>query len=471
MTDPTLLTVAEASARLGAGEIDAVALTEAYLARIEGREPELNCYVTLTAEAALAQAEASAERFRQGRSLGPLDGIPIAFKDNIDVAGIVTTNGLGPMGNDPATADAEVVRRLRAAGAVFLGKLNMHEGAFGATTDNLHHGRTINPWRRGFTPGGSSGGSGAAVAARLSAAALGTDTMGSVRLPAAYCGVSGLKQTFGLVSSRGLHLLCGQLDHIGPLTRAVGDLGLMLDAMAGFDPEDPWSRPPPTDWRMDDPIATTLAGTRIGVLENFSLVELERDVAGSFRDALDRLRSLGAEIVDVNIPDYRPTEARRAGLLVIEADGAVIHESALASHPEAFSDEFRSMLAYGRDASAGRLARAQDTIHRLGFAFRRLFERVNLIASPTVSHTAFPFEQPAPVDQADLAAIANFAGTPAITVSNGLSLDELPMGLQLMAAPYAEAGLLGAAAAFEADRGRAPLPPEPGPPDEETIGR
>src|SRR5271170_6107307 len=248
MSDPTFLSIARLTSLIDQGALDPVALTRTCLERAENVGRPLNAFILLCRDAALGEAEAAAQRARAHRRRGPLDGMPIAIKDNIDVAGLPTSNGFGGAPWRMPTADAEVVRRLRAAGAVILGKLNMHEGALGATNDNPHWGRAINPHRAGFTPGGSSGGSGVAVAAGMCAAAPGTDTGGSVRLPAAYCGVVGLKPSYGMVSTRGVVPLSYTLDHVGPLTRTVEDAALMLRAMAGFDPACPDSRaaaPPP----------------------------------------------------------------------------------------------------------------------------------------------------------------------------------------------------------------------------------
>ena len=200
-----------------------------FLSRAHGVGKPLNAFVALSEQSALADAKRAGERARQRRRLGVLDGIPIALKDNIDVAGMPTTNGLGGLPR-MADTDAAVTQRLRRAGAIILGKLNMHEAALGGTTDNPHHGRTHNPYRMGFSPGGSSGGSGAAVAAGLCAAALGTDTAGSIRLPASYCGVVGFKPTYQRVSMQGIVPLHRRLDHVGPLTRTVADAGILLES-------------------------------------------------------------------------------------------------------------------------------------------------------------------------------------------------------------------------------------------------
>ncbi len=457
MTGLTELSVRDAATALAAGDITSRALAQAYLDRIAAIDGDVNAYITVTAETALAQADESDARAAR---LGPLDGVPIALKDNIDVAGVTTTNGMGPRNHPVPATDAPVVARLRAAGAVLLGKLNMHEGALGATTDNAHHGRAQNPWARGVTPGGSSGGSGAAVAARLCAAALGTDTMGSVRLPAAYCGVAGLKPTFGLVSTRGVAPLSWRLDHVGPLCRTVADLGLMLDAMAGHDPDSMESVAAPDAGGYAAEAPHNLTDVRVGVIANFDTVEISADVLHGFQAALARLESMGAREQRLTLPDYDPSLARRAGLLVSEAEAAVFHEPDLADHPAAFSDTFRSMLAYGRDVKGDRLVKAERTVQHAGFALRRAFDEVDVIAAPTTPQTAFPFDQPVPANQADLTAPANFAGCPAVSLPCGVSESGLPLGLQLIGPPFSERYLLGLAMAFEAACGYH-LPPLP----------
>jgi aspartyl-tRNA(Asn)/glutamyl-tRNA(Gln) amidotransferase subunit A len=450
MTDLTALTIEDAAARLARGELRAAALTEAYLAHIAAVDARLRCYLAVLPDAARAEAAAADARHARGAARGPLDGIPIALKDNIDVAGVPTTNGLGPRPGTVPARDAEVVCRLRAAGAVILGKLNMHEAAFGGTTDNPHLGRTHNPWRSGYTPGGSSGGTGAAVAARLCAGGLGTDTMGSVRLPAALCGVAGLKPTFGLASTRGIEPLSWRLDTVGPLARTTGDLGLLLEAMAGADPEHAESTAAPPGWSPRPGTAPIdPRSLRIGLLSNLEALPLHADVRRSLEQGVEVLRALGASVERVELPGYDPSRERRAGLLVIEAEAWAIHEAALAASPDAFSPELRRMLAYGRDASAGRLIKAERAIHTAGFALRRLLRRLDAVLAPTVAAPAFPFTEPAPAGLADLTAPANFAGCPAVSVPCGSSADGLPLGLQLLAAPFQDARLLAIAGALE----------------------
>jgi len=447
MTDLTALDLVAASEGLAEGRFRAADLTAAYLERIADRDRDLNCYVTVTAAAAQEAAEASD---RRDRRLGPLDGIPIALKDNIDVADTITGNGLGPRNRAPAAADATVVAHLKAAGAVILGKLNMHEAALGATTDNPHTGRTENPWAPGYTPGGSSGGSAAAVAAHLCCAALGTDTMGSVRVPAGYCGVVGIKPTFGVVSTHGVAPLSWRLDHVGPLARSVRDAALMLDTMIAYDAAWPGARPAPPpepagDWRH-------FKVARFGPLGR-----LEPAVGAGFAQAVETLEGMGLAMGDALLPDFDASATRRAGLLVTEAEAAVALADERAQDSGAFSDALSGFLDYGLNLVAPRLVAAERAIDIFGHRFRGLFDDVDILVLPTAPQTAFAFADPVPVNQADLTAAANFAGCPALSVPSGLTEDGLPLALQMIAAPHREAQLIELAEAFEAATGFEPL--------------
>ena len=434
MIDLTLLTLAEAADGLATGAFDAIQLLHDYERRIEAVDERIHAYLARTPHQAHAAAEAAAARAANDERLGPLDGVPIAIKDNIDVVGVPTTNGFAHAAMPEA--DAVVIANLRAAGAVILGKLNMHEGALGATTDNPHHGRTENPWAAGHTAAGSSGGSGAAVAGRLAAATLGSDTMGSVRLPAAYCGVVGLKPSFGVVPNEGVHLLTDGLDHVGPLARTVADAALMLDGMTGA--------------RIGTPAVADLAGLRVATLSNYGAVEIEPDIAAGFQAALTRIDGAGGWIEERTLAGYQPHDARRAGLLMIEAEGWVLHESAIVQRRAAYSLEFLKMLEYGRDVAAPRLTRATITVRRVARAFDTLLADVDVLAAPAAAQVAFPFGAPVPVNQADLTALANFSGAPSISLPMGLSGDHLPMSLQLTAARGQDRRLLDIAQAVEA---------------------
>jgi aspartyl-tRNA(Asn)/glutamyl-tRNA(Gln) amidotransferase subunit A len=442
----------EAALVLRRGELTAETLLDQHLQSIALQQPRLNCFVTLDEAGARAQAKASAARHNAGAPLSMLDGIPIALKDNIDVAGLPTSNGTAELRQ--ASDDAAVTARLRAAGAVLLGKLNMHECALGATTDNPHHGPTHNPWRHGHTPGGSSGGSGAAVAAGLVLAALGTDTLGSVRLPAAYCGIVGLKATMGLISTRGVVPLSDSLDHIGPLCLSVRDSLLLLSLLAGEDVGQAGSVAAPPGWSPEPKARDSLQGLRIGVLDQAWTADLREDVAAGFTQAEQVLQDLGANLVPVSLPDFPPGALQRPALLVIEAEGTDALADPLRQTPNAFSDDLKSMLAYGRDAPAERLIEVRRLLDEAGSAVRETFDQVDLIASPTAPQTAFAFTDPVPVNQASLTMLANISGCPAITLPSGIAPSGLPLALQLMARPFGEAELLGAAQILENTWGR-----------------
>lgn len=456
MTDGTELDVTAAATALRRGDFSAVELTQAYLDRIERYDGAINAFIRVLSTSALKQAKEADARRAKGRPLSSLDGIPVALKDNIDVAGCETTNGLarGIVANE----DAFVVSRLKAAGAVILGKLNMHEGALGGTTDNPHHGPTHNPWRKHFTPGGSSGGSGAAVAARLCAIAFGTDTMGSVRLPAHYCGVAGLKATMGLISTRGVAPLSYRYDYVGPLTRSARDMALVLPLLAKQDRESPESVAwPDKSWAFG-PMLPDLMYWRIGVVDSFEAIPVEPEVKAAFKRGLAAFREADAEIVPVSWPGFDATRTRLAGLLICEADGAFAMRERLEKQPEIFSDYLRGMLDFGSRAPAVRLVEAERRVVEAGHSFRRLFEGVDLVVTPVAPQVAFAHGGEAPTNQADFTLIGNFSGCPALSVPMGLTKDGLPVGLQIYAAPFQEMRLVAAASAVATLIGAQPWP-------------
>ena len=447
MRDFVNQTIASLSGAMERGELDAVELTRCYLERIDGVGKALNCYITVSADRALGQAAAASARAKAHRRLGPLDGVPIALKDNIDVAGQPSSNGFGGV-HPPATEDAEVVRRLKAAGAVILGKLNMQEGALGAVNDNAHHGRATNPWRTDYTPGGSSGGSGAAVAAGLCAAALGTDTGGSVRIPAAYCGVVGLKPSFGLASTRGVAPLFWRLDHVGPLTCTVTDAGLMLATMAGYDPACTESRKPP-DANSADETPASLAGSRLGIVRDFGGEVVESSVSAVFERSLEKLRAAGATIIPLDLPGLDTTRARRAAFVAVEVGAALAFGDLYRREPHRFSAEMRGYLDWGAKAPAVRLLEAERVMDAVAFAVASAWDRVDAIVSPSTPQTAFPFMAKVPDNQGAFCVAANVSGCPAISIPAGLAANGLPVGLHLMAPLYADRELLGLALAVE----------------------
>lgn len=441
--------VAALSAALAAGECSAATALRDCLRRIERFDPQLGCFLHL-AESAEAEAQASDARRAQGRALGPLDGVPIALKDNIHAAGQPTTNGIGALRGRVAPGDAECVRRLRAAGAVILGKLNMEEGALGATNDNRAYGRCHNPHRPGFTPGGSSGGSGAAVAAGLCAAALGTDTLGSVRIPASYCGVTGFKPSHGWISCEGVLPLCAALDHVGPLVARLRDLAPLLPALCG-------PRGGEAAAALAAGVSAPLAGLRLARVAGLGASAMSPEVADAFEQTLQRLRGAGAVIGEVALAVEEWPALRRRGLLLCEAEAARAFAPEIRRNPEGFTPQLRALLDYGAAQPAGRIAAARERIANFRRRACEALAGLDAVLLPTAPQTAFAFDGPTPNNQADFTAFANLTGGPALSLPMGAP-GGLPAGLQLAAAPGADAALLRAAARIEA---LLPAPPPP----------
>ncbi|MEQ9112220.1 MAG: amidase [Rhodospirillaceae bacterium] len=451
-TDFIALGIAGLSRALESGDTTAMAATDFYLGQIAAQNETLNAFITVMIEAAQQAALASDKRRANGKSLGPLDGIPIALKDNIDVAGVPTTGGIEAYRTRIADEDADVVRRLRDGGAVILGKLNMHEGAHGATTANEVYGFCQNPHKIGYTPGGSSGGSGAALAAGLCAGALGTDTLGSVRIPASFCGVAGLKATYGLISTRGVMPLAYALDHVGPMARSCHDIIMLLTAMAGFDAKDPAGRHGPTTFAaaLDKP--TSLAGLRIGYFSDLNKVSgdvVDPAVSVAYAKSIDRARSLGADMVSVRWEGYEPASLRSKALLLIEADLANTHAAGLAQNPDGFSDTFRAGIAFGASQSAPKLAKALRLIEEVRPVARRMFSEVQALMTPTTPVTAFSFDADMPKTITTFTAFANYAGCPALSVPMGKTENGLPLGVQVVTPKREEATALRIGAALE----------------------
>ncbi|QMW23450.1 amidase [Sandaracinobacteroides saxicola] len=410
-----------------AGRVSVVAATEHYLARIAALDGRIGAYTGLDAVGARAAAAESAARFEAGTARA-LEGVPIAVKGNIDVAGLATHGGIGARRQAIAGADAAVVARLRAAGAVVLGNLNLHEAALGATTNNAFFGATQNPHRPGFTPGGSSGGSGAAVAAGLCAAALGTDTLGSVRIPAAYCGVYGLKPTAGLVNDAGLLFLAERLDTVGPLARSAEDVAAMIEAMAALDGSPPVNR--------------------VAMLDSTDAVDMHPAVAAGYALAADLLRGLGCEVTvhHVAIDAHR---VRLAGFIEAAREADARFGAAMAADPEGFSPAFKSYLAFGRNIDARGVADGRAVLDAAATEVRGVLQAADAILLPTAPQPAFAHASEAPVSQADFTALANIAGVPAFAMPSGWTSDGLPVGVQLMGRAGGERALLALGGALD----------------------
>ena len=411
------------------------------LDRIDADDDRIRAFITVARQDALAAAEQSDRRWTEGRPL-PLDGVPVGIKDNIMVAGLPTTDGTALFANRIAEHDAHATALLRAAGAVILGKLNMHEGALGATTDNATWGRCLNPLDEARTPGGSSGGSAAAIAAGFAHVALGTDTMGSVRIPAAYCGLWGLKPTMGAIGRSGLSYLAWTMDTIGPLARSARDLALLFDVLAGFDIHDPASV------RGEQlPVLAPSAPLTLGIPARDPASE-EPAVTAAFVEFLAAAVASGITIQEIEVEGWEPGRMRRAGLLISEAEAAHLLAEPLANDDPGLTDTFRRALTYGRDAPSHRLVAAYRFLLDMRPAALAALDGIDALVLPTAPQRAFPHGGEAPANQADYTALANAAGLPA--VSFPIPAKGLPASVQLIGPPFADRRLVGMASRLHA---------------------
>lgn len=437
--------------RLAAGEVTSAELVEASLLRIEQVDGEVGAFVTVTAELAREQAAAADAARSAGRLLGPLHGLPVGLKDNIDTAGIVTTAGAGFFLDRVPADDAEVTRRLRAAGAVLVGKLTMHELAYGATSQNEHTGPCRNPWDLSRIPGGSSGGSGAAVAADEVPVALGTDTGGSVRIPGALNGVVGLRTTFGRVSNRGIFPIAVSFDTCGPLARHAIDVARVLTAIAGYDADDPTSVDHPTEDYAAG-IAGGVAGLRIGVPRGFFFAEADPEVEAAVRTAAEQLARLGARVEEIDLPGAERTHAVVG--TITRSDAYALHRERLAAQPEQFGGEVLRRLRSAESITGADYAEAREAGRAWKRQVTRLFEGIDIVLTPTASIPAPPAEAAGDMIETTrlmtrLTYAWTLAGVPAVSVPCGFTRAGLPIGVQLAGGAWQEALLLRAAHAYQ----------------------
>jgi aspartyl-tRNA(Asn)/glutamyl-tRNA(Gln) amidotransferase subunit A len=453
--DVANLSITRAARALRDGEFSPLELTDAYLRRIEHLNPKVNAYITVTAERARDDARRATGEFAAGKVRGPLHGIPIAHKDLYETAGIRTTGGSKIHANHIPHLDCTVARKLREAGSILLGKLNTHEYAYGVTTNNPHYGATRNPWDLDRIPAGSSGGAGAAIAAGLATATTGSDTGGSIRMPASVCGVVGLKPTYGRVSKAGVLPLSYRYDHTGPLTRTVEDAALMLSVIAGYDPADPASARLP----VDDPTALLGAGVRglrIGVPRGYFFDHLEDDIAAAMEAAIDVLVQLGADVRDVEIPGVTEGLGGTFGFVLAEAQD--IHAASLQLRPEDFGSDVREMLSSYWPGTTELMA-GQRAVDALTAAMRTILETVDVLLTPTTPVTALRIGQESvrygSMEESVLGAMirctAPFNAThlPALSLPCGFNRAGLPIGLQIAGRPFDEATVLRVGHAYE----------------------
>jgi aspartyl-tRNA(Asn)/glutamyl-tRNA(Gln) amidotransferase subunit A len=437
-------------------ELSPLELTDAYLERIARLDPRLNSYISVQPDQARQAAGEAEAEITRGAWRGPLHGVPVGIKDLFDVAGVATTFGSKILRDNVAPSDATVVARLKAAGAVILGKHNLHEFAFGITSENPHFGVVRNPWNLERVPGGSSGGTAAAVAARLCAAGIGSDTGASIRAPASWCGAVGLKPTYGRVSRAGALPLAWSLDHAGPLTRSVADCAIVLQAIAGHDPRDPATSTeavPDFTATLEQPVE----GLRIGVPREYFFEIVEPDVERLVRAAIEVLGRLGAQVEEVSLPHV--SHAQVAGNVIMSSEAAAWHATWLNERPQDYGADVLQRIRGGLLVRATEYLHSQQMRSLIQHDFADAFERVDVILAPTaplvaprIGHT---FEPGGPLNIpprqiANRATVpCNLTGMPALSVPCGFS-DGLPVGLQIMGPAFSEALVLRVGAAYEA---------------------
>jgi aspartyl-tRNA(Asn)/glutamyl-tRNA(Gln) amidotransferase subunit A len=437
-------------------EISPVELFNEAIERIHELQPKLNSFITITeAEGRRAATEAEAE-IRNGHYRGPLHGIPISIKDLFATRGVRTTAGSKVLGNWVPDYDATAVARLQQAGMVMVGKTNMHEFAYGVTNDNPHYGPARNPWDPTRVPGGSSGGSGAAVASSQCTASLGSDSGGSIRIPSAVCGVVGLKPTYGRVSRYGAIPLAWSLDHVGPLTKTVEDAAIMLAAIAGPDPKDPSaSSQPLPDYRQE--MRGSIRGLRLGVPRQYFSEHVDPEIQKLVSAAIQQLESLGATRVGVDIPDLEICSAMEAHITLAEATS--YHEPYLKKQADDYGPGVRTDLEAGRYLLATDYVKSQRARTLLQRNFNEAFKQAEVIVFPTVPALP-PLVGEVLVQSGDLQehvidAFLRFnipydlTGFPAISIPCGFSASGLPVGLQIAGKAFDEATILRVASAYE----------------------
>ena len=478
-SDPTRLSAAELADRLAAGELSSVEITQAHLDRIDAVDPKVHAYLHVDRDGALAQAAEADRRRSAGEDVAALTGVPIAVKDVVTTKGLPTTAGSRILQGWIPPYDATLVTRLKQAGMPILGKTNMDEFAMGSSTEHSAYGPTRNPWDLDRIPGGSGGGSAAAVAAFEAPLAIGTDTGGSIRQPGAVTGTVGVKPTYGSVSRYGLIAMASSLDQAGPVTRTVEDSALLHELIAGHDERDSTSLPDPVGPYVEAARQRDVKGLRIGVIEELEGEGFAPEVRARFQESLELLEKAGAEIVRVSCPNFKyalgayylimPSEASsnlakfdgmRFGLRVVPEGGATAEQVMAATRGAGFGAEVKRRVLLGTyalsagyyDAYYGSAQKVRTLVQR---DFTNAFEQVDVLASPTAPTVAFrlgeKLDDPMAMYLNDIATIpANLAGTPGISVPSGLAEDGLPAGTQFLPPARADERLYRVGGTLEA---------------------
>jgi aspartyl-tRNA(Asn)/glutamyl-tRNA(Gln) amidotransferase subunit A len=461
MTDSEIvnLTIAELAPKIEAREISPVEITEAALAQADRLQPKLNSFITILHEEARIQAKELESALMRGEYRGPLHGIPIGIKDNLATAGIRTTVGSKVLAEHVAEEDAQAVRLCKEAGAIIIGKENLEEFAAGPTSNNPHYGAVHNPWNLDHIPGGSSGGGGANVASSVTFASLGTDLGGSVRGPANFCGVVGLKQTFGRVSQRGLMVTSFNGDHIGPLTRSVTDSALMLQAIAGYDPLDPSTVPVPVP-DFSELLGKGLQGLKMGIPSNYYFELMDPEVETKVRQAIAVFEELGVEGREVSIPSMKYAGALRIAGMV---DGFVVHEPFLKNHREDYGPKVLYRTLAGQFVLGRDYSKAMKVQRIIKEEHAQVLQEVDFLVTPSAPVAAwridsetvsldgveYPVRGPGAGMTSRCTSPSNATGLPAMSVPCGFTESGLPIGFQLIARPFEEQLLFQVAFGYE----------------------
>ena len=459
------MTIIESAQALRRREVSSAELTEAALRRIGEVNPKLNAMLTVLEEGARAQAQAADEELARRADRGPLHGIPVAVKDVFETRGIRTTCGSVIFMHHVPDRDAAVVEKLRAAGAVLVGKAGMHELAYGITSNNPHFGTIRNPWDPDRIPGGSSGGSGAAVASEMVYMAMGSDTGGSIRIPASFCGTVGLKPTSGRVSRYGVMPLDFSLDHMGPLARSVRDVAITLEAIAGFDPRDETSASVPVGQYVPEP-GCSIRDVCIGLPQNYYFERLDPDVDMAVRRMAALAESLGARIIPVRVPDVDALNV--VGRVILLAEASALMERYIDNRDQ-FGSDVLALLDQGRLLPATDYVNAQRLRRMMQRDFAQLWSQIDCFFTPTTPIAAprigektanlGALKEDVRLASTRLVRGINVLGLPALSMPCGLDRRGLPLGLQIVGRPFDEALILQVAAALEDASPKSPLPP------------
>jgi aspartyl-tRNA(Asn)/glutamyl-tRNA(Gln) amidotransferase subunit A len=453
--DLTALTLQQASQMVHSKAVSPAELTRACLQRIERYSPAVNAFITITGESALARAREMEAELHRGKSRGPLHGIPIALKDNIDTAGIRTTGASELFKDRVPREDSEVARRLKDAGAILLGKLNMHEFAYGATSAVSYFGPVHNPWALDRVSGGSSGGSAAAIATSMCFGTLGTDTGGSIRIPSSHCGVVGLMPTYGRVSNRGVIPMAWTLDHVGPICKTVEDAAVMLGIIAGYDEMDPTT----VDMAVPDystAFKMRVSKLRVGVPRAGFYDGLDPEYAKAVEAAIEVLRKLTARVAEVQVP------RTVAAPIIWGPETYAYHGKWLTESPEKYQTATRTQMIRSNEVKPDEYAEARRQVDLVRREVRTVFQKADVLVTPTMktppATIAASLNAPNPPAAAAPSAAAGISGNPwafdvyglpALTLPCGFTNAGLPIGLQISAAPFAEPTVLALAHAYE----------------------